>query len=176
MPDLKTELMQKVLPTWLEPEEEQAAPAVPQTQTARLYAAVQQHPGLEASEYADTLKGHVSANSITSLLSQLKTRGYLSTRGTPMCWWPTSKVYAPKPDRVKRALALQARAVAAKAEKSAREKPAKQVKPEGKPGPKPKAPRHLQPLQNPKGVEALISSWTPQYARQVYVALKELFG
>ena len=101
MPDLKTELMQKVLPTWLEPEEEQAAPAVPQTQTARLYAAVQQHPGLEASEYADTLKGHVSANNITSLLSQLKTRGYLSTRGTPMCWWPTSKVYAPSPERIK---------------------------------------------------------------------------
>ena len=175
MPDLKTELMQKVLPTWLEPEEEQAAPAVPQTQTARLYAAVQQHPGLEASEYADTLKGHVSANNITSLLSQLKTRGYLSTRGTPMCWWPTSKVYAPSPDRVKRALALQARAVAAKAEKSARAKPAKSAKAKAKPGPKPKAPQV--PVKSaPKGVETLISSWTPQYARQVYVALKELFG
>lgn len=172
MPDLKTELMQKVLPTWLEPEEEQAAPAVPQTQTARLYAAVQQHPGLEASEYADTLKGHVSANNITSLLSQLKTRGYLSTRGTPMCWWPTSKVYAPSPERIKKALDLQARAVAAKAEKL-KAKPAKPVKAKTKPAPKaPQVP--VKPA--PKGVEALISSWTPQYARQVYVALKELFG
>lgn len=171
MPDLKTELMQKVLPTWLEPEEEaQPAPAAPQTQTSRLYAAVQQHPGLEAGAYADALKGHVSASNVTSLLSQLKKREYLSTRGTPLCWWPTDKVYAPSPERVKKALDLQAKAVAAKAEKLK----AKPKKTKAKPGPKPAPKAPASPA--PKGVEDLIATWTPQYARQMYVALKELFG